>query len=334
MRRRDLIAGLLIAAGVPQGHAQLVAKVYRIAIVSPATPISEITETGSRAYYRAFFQRLRQLGYVEGQNLSVERYSGEGRTNRYPDLAGEVVRGNPDLILASSDQLARAFKAATETIPVVTVVGDPVAEGIVSSLARPGGNITGVTVDADVVGTFSRRLEFFREMVPAASKVGYLASHVLWASPYMVGFREAAQKMNISLVGPPLTAPISETEYRRVFAAMAEQGAGGLIVSSDAENVVNRQIILELAETYHLPASYWYREFAEMGGLMVYGVDLPDIFRHAADQVDMVLKGTKPAEIPFYQPTKFTLIINLKTAKALGITVPPTLLVAADEVIE
>jgi putative ABC transport system substrate-binding protein len=333
MVRREVIVALLLAATMPRAHAQQVAKIYRVAIVSPATPTAELTETGSLAFYSAFFQKLRQLSYVEGQNLMVERYSGEGRIERYAELAREVVRGNPDMILASSDRLAREVKAATGSIPVVTIVSDPVAIGIASSLARPGGNITGVTIDADVVGTFSRRVEFLREMVPAASRVGFLASRKEWDTPYAAAFGEAAQRMGISLVGPQLAA-LSEPEYRRVFATMAKEGVGALVVSAEAENLTNRRLILELAEKYRLPASYFYRDFAEMGGLMAYGVDLSDVFRHAADQVDMILKGTKPAEIPFYQPTKFALTINLKTAKVLGITVPPTLLIAADEVIE
>jgi putative ABC transport system substrate-binding protein len=333
MNRREIIAGLLFAATIGRAHAQQKVTIYRLAVVHPSVPVSDISETGNLRYV-AFFRRLRELGYVEGRNLAVERYSGEGRTEHFAELAHEVVRGNPDLILAAVDPLAREVKAATDSIPVVALVADPVAEGIVPSLARPGGNITGVMIDADVVGTFGRRLELLREMVPTATRVGYLGSHSLWEPPYGEGFQKTAQRLNIALLGPPLDAPFVEAEYRRVFAAMAQDGADALMVSAIPANIDNRQLIVELAEKYRLPASYWYRTFADIGGLMVYGVDLPDIYRQAADQVDMIFKGTKPAEIPFFQPTKFELIINMKTAKALGITVPPTLLIAAGEVIE
>ena len=146
--------------------------------------------------------------------------------------------------------------------------------------------------------------------------------------------REAAELNNVSLLGPPLDAPIHEAEYRRVFAEMAQEGVDALVVGGDQDNITNRRLIVELAEKARLPAIYPYYEFAEIGGLIVYGVDSTDLFRHMADQADQILKGAKPGDIPFRQPTKFQLVINLKTAKALGLTVPPTLLIAADEVIE
>ncbi|HEV2548803.1 MAG TPA: ABC transporter substrate-binding protein [Stellaceae bacterium] len=291
-----------------------------------------MSETGGTAYFRAFFERLRQLGYIEGQNLVVERYSGEGRAEHYAELVREIVRGSPDLIFTTA--LAPQFKAATATIPIVATTGDPVANGIVASLPRPGGNITGVTVDAgvDIMGKY---LELLREMVPAASRVARLSSRP-WEgqAPYTVALQEAARKMQISFVSPPLHAPFNEAEYRRVFAAIVQAGADALLVSGQLENRANRQLIVEVAAKARLPAIYPYRFYTDIGGLMSYGVNLEDLCRHAADQVGQILKGTKPSDIPFNQPTKFELIINLRTAKALGITMPPTLLIAADEVIE
>jgi putative ABC transport system substrate-binding protein len=290
-----------------------------------------MSETGSRRF-GAFFQRLRDLGYIEGQNLSVERYSGEGRT-KFAELAREVVPGNPDLIFVNTSRITREIKTATETMPVVSVGADPVAYGVVSSLARPGGNITGATVDAgvEIVG---KRLELLREMIPAASRVAYLGSHGMWEGADGAAMREAAQRIKISLIGPPLESPLREAEYRRVFAAITQAGADALMVANQSELLTDRRLILKLAENARLPAIYPDRDFAEIGGLMAYGVELQDVFRHAAEQVDQILKGAKPGDIPFYQPTKFELVINAKASKAVGITVPPKLLALADEVIE
>jgi putative ABC transport system substrate-binding protein len=334
VNRRAVITGLLLAGAIPRAHAQQDRKVYRLAVVNPSAPVGDLTETGRSQDYHAFFQRLRELGYVEGKNLVVERYSGEGRTDHFAELAREVVRSNPDVISALGDRLVRQFKAATDNIPIVAGVSDPVALGVAVSLARPGGNITGGSGDAgaQIAGKW---LELLHEMAPAASRVGYLASRAAWELPsYTPALRDAAQRMTISLMGPPLDAPFDDAAYRRVFATIAQQGVDALIVNNQYENLTNLNVIIELTETYHLPAIYWYREFVDAGGLMAYTAIVRDGWRHAADQVAQILKGASPSDIPFWQPSKFKLIINLKTAKALGITVPPTLLIAADEVIE
>jgi putative ABC transport system substrate-binding protein len=332
MRRRELIAGLLCIAAMKRAEAQQKATVYRIAVVSPSDPVSELNETGHR-YYRAFFQTLRQLGYVEGRNLTVERYSGEGQSEDFSKLAADVVRSRPDLIHAAGNRMASALNAATNTIPIVATLGDPVAGGLVRSMARPGGNITGTTVEAgsEIMGKY---LELLREIAPASSRVAWLASRRLWDMSYAPVLAEVTQRTNISLIGPPLDAPIQEAEYRRVFAAMVQGGADALIVSSQPENLAHRRLIVELATEARLPAIYPYPDFAEIGGLMALGVDLAENSRYEADQIDKILKGTNAGEIPLYQPNKLVLAINLKSAKALGITVPPTLLIAADEVIE
>jgi putative ABC transport system substrate-binding protein len=332
MNRRDFIVGIVAAIATWRVQAQERAKVYRLVVVSPSEPISEMTENGT-PYYHAFFQRLRENGYVEGQNLAVERYSAEGRTENFAQMATEVVRHKPDLIFVSQYRFARAFKSATDTIPIVASGGDPTAYGVVSSLARPGGNITGVMADTGVEGG-SKSLEILREMIPNASRVGSLASRANWETPYTSALQEAAKGIKLSIIGPPLDAPFQETEYSRVFAAMAEAGADALLVSGQIENVTNRQLIVQLAEKYRLPAIYSSRSFTEIGGLVSYGVDFLDIVRHAADQVDEIFKGRKPGEIPIYQPTRFELTVNMKTAKALGLAVPFALVARADEVIE
>jgi len=334
VRRRKFIACVVAASAVGPALGQQAEKIHRIALVNPSAPVGDMAETGNSKDYRSFFQRLRELGYVERKNLIVERYSGGGRTEHFAELAREVVRSNPDVIGALGDRLVREFKAATDKIPVVAGVSDPVALGIAASLARPGRNITGVSGDAgaQIAGKW---LELLHEMAPAALRVGYLASGAAWQLPsYTPALRDAAQRMNISLIGPPLDAPFNDAEYRRVFAAMAQEGADALIVSNQYENITNRKLIIELAAIYHLPAIYWYQEFAAAGGLMAYSANIQEGWRHAADQVDQILKGVNAGDIPFWQPAKFVLSINLSTAKELGITVPPTLLIAADEVIE
>jgi putative ABC transport system substrate-binding protein len=340
MRRRDFIVGLLCAAPVELAQAQQKAQVYRIAVVHQSERVGVMSETGSftgPAYslelYRAFFLRLRQLGRIEGQNFSVARYSGQGRTEHFAELAREVVRGKPDLIFVNSSRLTPEIEAATDTIPVVSIVSDPVAWGIVSSLARPGGDVTGSTVDAGGVEIIGKLLDLLREMVPTASRVAWLASPAVQEIAG-AALREAAQRMKISIVGPPLDPPFEEAEYRRVFEAMMQEGVDALVVDYQTQNFTNRRLIVGFAEKARIPAIYPSRVFAEVGGLITYGVDPQDLYRHAAEQVDQVLNGTKPSDIPFYQPTKLELVINLKTAKALGITVPPSLLATADEVIE
>jgi putative ABC transport system substrate-binding protein len=331
VRRREFIAGLVVVA-TRRAHAQQREKVLRLAMLSPSTPAADMAEAGTRRY-RAFFQGLRRLGYVEGENLVVGRYSGEGRAEHYAEMVAYVIRDNPDLILVAGDRLASDVKAATDMIPIIAIVSDPIASGIVKSMARPGGNITGVAIDAGFEFA-GKCLELLHEVAPAASKIGYLASRVVWENPYSSGLRQAARRMNLSLIGPPLAAPFEEPEYRRVLADMERNGADALIINPQPENTTNLKLIAELALKYRWPALFWYREFTDFGGLMAYGVDLVDLYRRAADQVGEILKGAKPGDLPFDQPTKFALTINLKTAKALGITVPPTLLIAADEVIE
>jgi putative ABC transport system substrate-binding protein len=333
VRRREFIAGALLGAVAARARAQQAAKAYRIAIVHESLPVTELTETSIRASWRAFFEELRRLGYVEGRNIVVERYSGGGLADRYPELAREVVRTNPDVIYASSSRLALSFKAATSTIPLVVFSGDPVAYGIVSSLARPGGNITGLTLYAGT-GILGKRLELLHEVVPGASKVANLVSEAEWEGPYTAATREFAQRLGLSLVGPPLAAPFTEAEYRRVFAAMTQQGADALLVGDQAENFTNRQLIVELAGKAGLPALYGTREYVELGGLMTYAADQRDLNRKIADHIDLILRGAAPGDIPFYQPTKFELMVNLRAARALGLTIPDSLLVRADEVIE
>jgi putative ABC transport system substrate-binding protein len=333
MRRRDFITALGTAAAWPlAARAQQPAKMKRIAYVSPAAKVSEISVSG-RADIRAFFEELSRLGYVEGQNLGVERYSGEGRSERYAELARDVVNTHPDLIVTSGAHLSLDFKMATTTIPIVTTLFDPVASGLVGSIARPGGNITGVTIAGGFEIT-GKRMGLLVEAMPKMSTVGYLASRPYWEDPRGAAAREAAKRAGLSLKAALLGSPFNEAEYQRVFKSMERDRADALLVAEESENLANRATIVELAAKDRIPTMYPFRDFVAVGGLMAYGSDLADIFRRVANHVDKILRGANPGDIPFYQPTKFELVINLKTAKALGLEMPPMMLGRADEVIE
>ena len=334
MRRRAVLVGLALAsAAFGNLRAQQPAKMHRVAIVAASDPVAEVTETGGNPVYRAFFEELRRLGDVEGQNLVVERYSGEGRTDHYAELAREVIGRNPDLIFANTSLLVRQFKEATATTPIVGVTADPVAYGLVSNLARPGGNLTGVSADAGVE-IWGKRLEALREAVPTVSRLGFLTYRASWEGAQGRMLREASAAAGLALLGPPLDDPIQPAEYRRVVAAMTEQHADALIIGDISNNLTYRQVIVDLADANRLPAIYPYRPYVQIGGLMAYAVDLEDLYRQAGNQVDRILRGEKPGDIPYFQATTFQLIVNLKTAKALAIEMPKSLLARADEVIE
>ena len=330
MRRRDFTIGLLLSAASQSVRAEERAKPHRIAIVVAADPVARVSDAGPRLW-RAFFEELRRLGDVEGQNLTVERYSGEGRPEGFADLAREVVNRNPDVIVAGQ-AIARAARAATVTIPIVFIGGDPIRAGLATSLARPGGNITGVTVDAgDEI--WGKRLQILKEAVPSASKAVFLGMRGSWEGLEGPELREISRRLEISLIGM-LLRESTPSEYQRVFAEVARERPDAIMVSSGPDLNPYRQLIVELVEKTRLPAIYPWRDFVELGGLMAYASDFAEIGRRMADDVHKILNGTKPGDIPIYQPTKFELVINLKTAKTLGLTIPPVLLAGADEVIE
>ena len=327
MDRRAFLAGSAALLAAPlAAEAQQAGKIYRLVIVYPVGPAEKIAEP-------VLLPELRRLGYIEGQNLVVERRAGSGRREGYPDLAREVVALKPDIIFATSGRVAQALRAITTAIPIVTITSEPVVLGLATSLPRPGGNITGFTVDpgTEVVG---KRLELVREVVPSATRVAFLATKQAWDGMWGRVMREAAERTGATSTAATVGDPIDESEYRRAFSVMAKDRAQALVVSDHAEGIANRSLIVELAAQAGLPAIYAYRVFVEAGGLMAYGFDHVDVRRHVAGYIDRILKGARPAELPFQQPTKFELVINLKTAKALGLTIPPSLLARADEVIE
>jgi putative ABC transport system substrate-binding protein len=335
MKRREFIAGLGSAAAWPLvARAQQPDKVYRVAWVSPATPVADLSENSGIETFRAFLTELRRLGYVEGQNLILDRYSGEGRPDRFSDLARDVVGRRPDLVFTTGNAIPRQLQQASTTIPIVAIVADPIAGGLSISLAHPSGNLTGVSIDAGIE-IWGKRLALLKEMVPRLSSVGFLTSERNWKDQGLMGpLRDSATRLGISLVGCTLNGALQESDYREAFAAMPQDRLDALIVSAEPENFTNRKLIAELVAKAKLPAIYSSPEFVQAGGLMAYGADLANTFRQAAGQIDQILKGAKPSDIPFLQQTKFDLVINLKTAKALGLEIPPTVLARADEVIE
>jgi putative ABC transport system substrate-binding protein len=333
MKRRAFISLLGGGAAWPLAARAQPTKMHRIAVVRTSGSIADIAEAGDYPTFPALFKELRRLGYFERQNLIVERYSAEGQQERYVELAGEVVRTKPDLIVAVSSDMALAFKAATDSTPIVGIMADPVAFGIVSNLARPGRNITGVSVDAGLE-IWAKRLQILREVVPTAGKVAYLNARSSWDLATGRAVREAAGQLGISLTGPPLDPPIQEAEFRRVLGAMVRERVDGLIVSDTGDNLAYRRVIISMANAARLPTIYPYRTYFEEDGLMVYGSDIAALYQWVARYVDQILRGAKPGELPIYLESKFELLINLKAAKTLGLTVPISLLVRADEVIE
>jgi putative ABC transport system substrate-binding protein len=329
VRRRDLAIGLLLAAAVGTVRAEEQAKNHRIAIVIPSGPVASINDTLPR-FYQAIFAELRRLGDVEGQNLTIERYSGEGRPEGFAELARGVVNRNPDVIVAITTPIARAARAANGTIPIVWIGVEPILSGLARSLARPGGNITGVTAYGSE--TWGKRLQILKEAVPSASRAAFLAMRTEWEGE-VAQLREAGRQLQISVIGMPLEESTA-SEYQRMFAEIARDRPDAIMVGARAELFPFRELIVELVEKSGLPAIYPFREYVELGGLMAYEGDLGELGRRMAVDVHEILNGAKPGDIPIYQPTKFEFLINLKAAKELGLAIPPALLAAADEVIE
>jgi len=318
---------LLLAAPLATATAQPPEKVPRVGYLSPGSP----SEPFRQRRFEAFRQGLRELGYVEGQNIAIESRWAEGKYDRYPALAADLVRLKVDVIVAVGGRASEVAKHATRTIPIVmSVVIDPLGSGLVASLARPGGNVTGISLmTPDLVG---KQLEVLKEVVPKVSRVA-----LLWnpanpgSAPQLREAEAAARALGVRL---QILEARDPQEIDSAFAAMTRGRAAALVVLADAILLNQRRQIAELAAERRLPAVYGPSEHAEAGGLMAYSANLLDLERRAATYVDKILKGAKPADLPVQQPTKFELVINLKTAKALGLTIPPSLLLRADQVIE
>ncbi|HEU4369621.1 MAG TPA: ABC transporter substrate-binding protein [Methylomirabilota bacterium] len=319
-----LAAAVLLFSGIVAAHAQQAPRLYRIGFVGSASSGPQID---------AFRKGLKELGYVEGKNVIVETRFAEGRSERIPELVAQVLRLKVDVLVVGSTPAALAAKRATTTVPIVFAsLFDPVGAGIVASLARPGGNITGAAIGVGGSGFAGKWVELLKEAVPDLSHVAVLSNSANPASAASVREIEAAArplKLRLDVLDAGNT-----TNLDRAFATISASGARAIIVTNDPFFTPNRAKLVQFAASKRLPAVYFFKVFAEIGGLMVYGASLEDSYRRAATYVDKILKGAKPADLPIEQPTRFELVINLKTAKALGLTIPPSLLLRADHVIE
>jgi len=329
MRRSaiGLMLALALVVASLATEAQQPKNVHRIGTLSALG-----TTPGRNPFVEAFLEGRRALGYGEGQHFVLEYRGAEGQFEGFPDLAAELVRLKVEVIVAQGTPAALAAKHATTTIPIVMVgVGDPVGSGLVASLARPGGNITGLSnLSPELV---RKQLEFLKDVRPTVSRVAVLWNPANPASHLMVRAADvAAQALGVQLhlVEARGRGPDA---FDSAFAAMTNAHADALLVLADTIFFEHRRRLAELAAMSHLPTMYQGREHVEAGGLISYAASVPDVWRHGATYVDKILKGAKPADLPVEQPTRFELVINLKTAQALGITMPPSLLLLADEVI-
>jgi putative ABC transport system substrate-binding protein len=320
------VAGGLLAAPLVV-EAQQSGKVSRIGILGNVP----LTDPEGARLWGAFMHGLRELGYEEGRNITIEFRSSDGQYERLPALAAELVRLKVDVIVAPAAQNVLAAEQATRTIPIVmTYFGDPVASGLVTSLGRPGGNVTGLSgLAPEIVG---KQLELLKEMVPKVSHVAILWNPANQSHPLLLREAETgARSLRVQLQTLEVRGP---DDFETAFAAVAKEPTGALLVPADGMFLLRRARITDLAARARLPAMYGLREYVDSGGLVVYAPSIRDNFRRAAVYVDKILKGAKPADLPVEQPTKFELVINLKTAKALGLTIPQSLLLRADEVIQ
>jgi putative ABC transport system substrate-binding protein len=323
MKRREFIAGTTALLISPR-HSRAQGTPRRVGF------LSAFLDSPGREAWRS---GLRDHGWIEGKNLIIDYRFFEVQPERAPALAAELVALKPDLVIAVGPREAVAMKSATATIPIVfVVVFDPVGLGLIQSLSRPGGNITGLATYA-VPGDFvAKRIEILRELVPGASKIALLVnpSNPIHRLTLAEEVPSTARKLGVAL---PIVEATTAEGLDNAFASAATQHADAIIVFGDALTNLEAPRVVALAAEHHLPAIYLFRQFAN-GGLVVYGPDIFDLLRRAGGYVDKILKGTKPSDLPVEQPTKFDLVINMKTAKELGLTVPPSLLVRANEVIE
>jgi len=326
MKRREFIALFGSVAAWPRAApAQQSKRIPRLCFLTFDPGSLQTTR------FAAFFEGLRDLGYVDGQTIAIDYLSAEGRGEPFPVLAAECLRLNADIIAVSTTPAAEAAKNATRTIPIVmTSLGDPVGTGLVESLARPGGNVTGASEIAPVLA--AKRLELLKELVPQISRVlilTYLTDPI--AAPQVRAMEAAAKALSVKLQIHSIRVA---NDLPAAFDAGVKELAEGLITTTESIFAVNREQVVGLADRHRLPAIYSQRIIADAGGLMAYNAAFPELHRRAATLVDKILKGAKPADLPVEQPTKFELVVNLKTAKALGLTIPQSILLRASEVIE
>jgi putative ABC transport system substrate-binding protein len=306
-------------------EAQQAEKVYRVGLLSNGGNL-----TTWRTQYAPFIEAMRGLNYVEGRNLVIRPAFADGKAERLPALVAELITAKVDVIVSSAATETAAAKRATSTVPIVMwLVDDPVGAGLVTSLARPGGNVTGLT--RYVEGLSQKYVELLREVVPAASRFAIVASPRNPQPDIRREFETAGRMLGVTLSIAQVSSP---GDFDDVIARVKKDGAGGIIAPSDALTFLHRKTLARIALKHRLPGMYWTRDYVDVGGLMAYSANINDLRRGAATYVDKILRGTSPADLPIERPTKFELIINMKTAQALGLKIPPALLLRADQVME
>jgi putative ABC transport system substrate-binding protein len=322
---RGAVAGLLLLAAPGAVEAQPAKDVRRLGYLSASTVERD------RSLLAAFEARLQEHGWAEGRNLAVERRYADGRFERLPGLAAELVRLKVDVLVVAGAPAAHAAKQATGSIPIVmTNAADPVGTGLVASLAQPGGNVTGLS-DFNA-GVVTKRLEILREVVPAASRVAVLWNPANPTNPLQLNLtRTAAGALGVTLLSLEATGP---ADIERAFAGLARERPDALLVVGDPMLGSHRKLIVDLAIRHRLASIFSSRQHVDAGGLLSYGTSFADLYRRAATYVDKILRGARPADLPVEQPTTFELVVNLRTARALGVTVPPSVLLRADQLIE
>jgi putative ABC transport system substrate-binding protein len=330
MKRRDfLLATALLAPAIRRASAQQPVAKKRLAAILYNIDSFRV---GGDPLATAFLEELKRLGYVEGGNLIVDRW--QYQSGRLDEVARKVVETNPDVISSPGTPMTLSLKAVTTTIPIVAFTGDPIKFGLISNLARPGGNITGVSVDAGVE-VWAKRLELLSNAVPKLVNVVYVSSDASGTSAGSQAVRDAARKLGISLVRVTLRSPFGEAEYRNAFSSIQRDQVDALMTSDEGQVLLpQRPLLVQLVQQLRLPAIFPYREFAENGGLMSYSSDLKDALLRQAAQIAEILRGTNPGDIPYSQAVRFDLVVNLKTAKELGIELPAELVGGATAVIE
>jgi len=332
--RREFIgmaAGAVALAGSHAVFAKSSDNQFRLAVVIRPGQDSDLKQPRAR-YWRAWYDELQQLGYVEGDNLKIEIFL--ARPSSLDQTIAELAAFRPDAIFAPAQSIVSLFKKAKLTTPIVTVAINPVGYGLAESLARPGGTITGFTLDAGVEIN-AKRVRLLREIVPSASKLAVLVlSHYWEGGRTRADFDEVSKETGITIIGAPFESQLNEKNFRQVIADAVSAGADCLYVSPAPETLAHRRLIADLAIEWKLPSIAIFREYIEAGGLLGYGPDIVDTYSRATGYLDRIYKGADPAVMPFQQPSKFDLTVNLKTANALGLTVPPSLLAIADYVFE
>ena len=333
MRRRDvlrLFAGLcaMIVGGVVHGSETP----KRIALVSLAAPITQMQEGSTNGFFRTFFEELRRLGYIEGKNITVLRFTSDGHGERMPTTAREVVASSPDVIFGFSSRMVRQLKTATTSIPIVGYTADPISFGIIEDLSHPGKNITGVATEAS--SEFDgKRLSLFKEFLPQFSRIAVLAPASYLRTAAGDALRDAVGRLGLTIVGEPVEEPVSLESIERSFAELVAVHPDLLLIPDLPENNRYLNQIVELSIRGKVPTLASTRQFVAAGALMSYAADPIDLVRRAVAYVDRILKGERPGDLPFYRASRYELIINRKTAEKLNLGIPAVLAAVADEII-